>query len=60
MPAHACSFQTNYTQSLGGSNAVKGDIFLDSVTLESGKVVSDFTLINPARIVSNDIYTGGS
>ena len=59
-PAHAFSFHTNYTQSLTGKNAVKGDIFLDSVVLESGKVISDFTLVNSARIVSNDIYTGGN
>ena len=59
-PAHAFSFTTNYTESLTGSNAVKGDIFLDSVTLESGETLSDFTMVNAARIVSNDIYTGGN
>lgn len=58
--AHAFSFQTNYTPSLTGNLASKGDIFLDSVTLQSGKVISNFTLINSAKIISNDIYTGGN
>ena len=58
--AHAFSFQTNYTHSLTGNMAAKGDIFLDSVTLENGKVLSNFTLINSANILSNDIYTGGN
>lgn len=59
-PAQAFSFQTNYTESLLGGKASKGDIFLNSVTLESGKVLSDFTLVNSANILSNDIYTGGN
>lgn len=59
-PAHAFSFQSNYTHSLTGGDAVKGDIFLDSVTLENGDIVSDFTMITSASIVSNDIYTGGN
>jgi len=59
-PAHAFSFTTNYTESLTGGNAAKGDIFLDSVTLGSGEVITDFTLVNSANILSNDIYTGGN
>ena len=59
-PAQAFSFQSNITHSLTGGDAVKGDIFLDSITLESGQVISDFTLINSANILSNDIYTGGN
>ena len=58
--AQAFSFQTNYTSTLSGPNASKGDILLDSVTLEDGKTISDFTLVNSASIVSNDIYTGGN
>ena len=58
-PAHAFSFQTNYTSVLTGSNAPKGDIFLNSVTLDSGKIISDFTMITSANILSNDVYTGG-
>ncbi|MEM6597997.1 MAG: exosortase-dependent surface protein XDP2 [Cyanobacteria bacterium P01_D01_bin.36] len=58
--AQAFSFQTNYTSALSGPNASKGDILLDSVTLEDGKTISDFTLVNSASIVSNDIYTGGN
>ena len=58
-PAHAFSFQTNYTSALTGNNAPKGDIFLNSVTLDSGKIISDFTMVTSANILSNDIYTGG-
>ena len=59
-PAHAFSFQTNYTSALGGINAPVGDIMLDSVTLENGKTISDFTMVTSANILSNDIYTGGN
>ncbi len=59
-PAQAFSFQTNYTAALSGKDASKGDIFLNSVTLGTGKVISDFTLVTSANILSNDIYTGGN
>ncbi len=59
-PAQAFSFQTNYTASLSGSKASKGDIFLNSVTLTKGQVVSNFSLINAVNIVYNDLYTGGN
>ncbi len=59
-PAQAFSFQTNYTASLNGNNASKGNIFLNSVTLNGGQVVSNFSLINAANIVYNDLYTGGN
>ena len=59
-PAHAFSFQTNYTAALSGADAAKGDIFLDSVTLESGETIRDFTMVTSANILSNDIYTGGN
>jgi hypothetical protein len=59
-PAQAFSFQTNYTAALSGSNAAKGDITLNSVTLSNGQVISDFSLISSANILSNDIYTGGN
>ena len=59
-PAKAFSFTSNYTQTLSGSDAAKGDIFLNSVTLKSGQVISDFTLINTATIRYNDPHTGGS
>ena len=58
--AQAFSFQTNYTAALSGKDAAKGDIFLNSVTLGTGKVISDFTLVTSANILSNDIYTGGN
>lgn len=58
-PAQAFSFQTNYTAALSGKDASKGNIMLNSVTLGNGKVISDFTLVNSANILSNDIYTGG-
>jgi PEP-CTERM motif len=59
-PAQAFSFQTNYTAALSGNNAAKGDILLNSVTLGNGKVISDFSLVSSANILSNDIYTGAN
>ena len=57
-PAQAFSFKSNYTHSLFGNDASKGNIFLDSVVLGNGEVIKDFTLINSANILSNDLYTG--
>lgn len=59
-PAHAFSFTTNYTASLTGDQASQGDIFLNSVALDNGSIIDDFTLITSANIISNDIYTGGN
>lgn len=59
-PAQAFSFQADYTKSLTGGAASKGDIFLNSITLESGRVIDDFTLVTSANILSNDLYTGGN
>lgn len=59
-PAHAFSFQTNYTAALSGKDASKGDIFLNSVTLDGGKVINNFGLVNAASVVSNDVYKGGN
>jgi len=59
-PAQAFNFATNYTQTLSGSRAAKGNIFLNSVKLEDGKVIQNFSLINSVGIVSNDVYTGGN
>ncbi|MEO1622357.1 MAG: exosortase-dependent surface protein XDP2 [Cyanobacteria bacterium J06632_3] len=60
VPAQAFSFQTNYTASLTGGDKSKGDIFLNSVTLDDGSIIDDFTLVDSANILSNDIYTGGN
>lgn len=51
-PANAFSFQTNYTESLAGVDAAKGDIFLDSVTITNGTTITGSTLINSANILS--------
>ncbi|MEM9091826.1 MAG: exosortase-dependent surface protein XDP2, partial [Cyanobacteria bacterium P01_F01_bin.53] len=59
-PAHAFSFKTNYTAALSGDDQAKGDILLNSVTLSNGKNISNFTLVNSANILSNDIFTGGN
>ena len=59
-PAQAFSFATDFTRALSGSDAAKGDVFLNSVILESGEVISDFTLMNSVRIQSNDAITGGN
>ncbi|MBE9177000.1 PEP-CTERM sorting domain-containing protein [Oculatella sp. LEGE 06141] len=54
-PAQAFSFTTNFEGS-----SPKGDIFLKSVTLTDGTVVNNFSLVNAAKIVSNDLWTGGN
>jgi PEP-CTERM motif len=56
-PAQAFSFTTN----LGaGSTAPKGDIWLDSVELGDGSVINNFSLVNTAKILYNDPYSGGN
>lgn len=56
-PAQAFSFTTN----LGaGSNAPKGDIWLDSVQLTDGTIVNNFSLVERAQILHNDLHTGGN
>ncbi|MEO1590985.1 MAG: exosortase-dependent surface protein XDP2 [Cyanobacteria bacterium J06632_22] len=59
-PSQAFTFETNYTAALTGSDQAKGDILLDSVTLEDGTVLSDFTMVTSARIKYNDAYVGGN
>ncbi|MDY7013360.1 MAG: exosortase-dependent surface protein XDP2, partial [Cyanobacteriota bacterium] len=59
-PARAFRFTTNYTAALSGDDKAKGDIWLKSVTLENGEVISDFAVVKSAKIVSNDLYTGGN
>ena len=53
--ANAFTFTTEYSGSAG-----KGDAFLESVTLESGEVVTDFSYISGASVVYNDEYSGGN
>ncbi|PSN15851.1 PEP-CTERM sorting domain-containing protein [filamentous cyanobacterium CCP5] len=53
--ASAFTFTTNF-EGAGG----KEDVFLQSVILESGEIVRDFSFITSASIVSNDTYTGGN
>lgn len=53
--ASAFSFTTNYTGA-----PPKGDIFLDSVVLEDGELIEDFSYISDAYIVENDEYHGGN
>ncbi|MDX2231235.1 MAG: exosortase-dependent surface protein XDP2 [Leptolyngbyaceae cyanobacterium bins.349] len=54
-PAQAFSFSTNFS----GASAT-GDITLNSVTMEGGKTVSNFALVQSASIVQNDEWTGGN
>ncbi|OAB62800.1 PEP-CTERM sorting domain-containing protein [Leptolyngbya valderiana BDU 20041] len=54
-PAQAFSFTTNKT-----GNDAKGLIELNSIQLEDGTIIDDFSVINEARIVSNDEYSGGN
>ncbi len=59
--AQAFTFTTNYTSSLTGSNQSKGNIFLNSVKIDStGKTVSNFALVNQVNILQNDVWTGGN
>lgn len=59
-PAQAFSFTTNFTPSLTGSNASKGNIWLNSVMLGDGTSISDFALVSSANLLYNDAYTGGN
>ncbi|MGQ9871717.1 exosortase-dependent surface protein XDP2 [Leptodesmis sp.] len=55
-PAQAFSFSSTISPpSLGPTH----DIMLNSVTLSSGKTISDFVLVQSANIISNDTWTGG-
>jgi hypothetical protein len=52
--AQAFDFKTNYT-----GEAPKGDIWLQSVEF-GGDVYTEFSLVNDAKIVSNDLWTTGN
>lgn len=56
-PAQAFSFTTNYTDTEDGD---KGDITLNSIEMEDGRVIDEFSLIHDSAIVENDEYTGGN
>ncbi|MGB3535717.1 MAG: exosortase-dependent surface protein XDP2 [Microcoleaceae cyanobacterium] len=49
-------FKTNFTD---GADGAKGDIMLDSVEF-GGQTFTEFSLVNSATIVSNDVFTGGN
>jgi hypothetical protein len=55
--AQAFSFTTNFT--LEGDET-RGDITLNSVTLDDGSVIDDFLLVNQANILENDLHTDGN
>jgi len=55
--AQAFSFTTNLAP---GSAAPRGDIFLDSVKLNDGSVIKNFSTVQRANILQNDSYTGGN
>lgn len=57
--AQAFSFTTNYTADLLGSNAAKGNIWLNSVTFGE-TTVSNFGLVNQVNILKNDVWSGGN
>lgn len=59
-PTQAFTFKTNYDAALTGSDKAKGDILLQSVELEDGTVLEDFTLVTGARIKYNDEYVGSN
>jgi hypothetical protein len=58
-------FKTNYTPMLEeeqeGTKKFKGDLMLDSVTrIDNGQTFTEFSVVNSAKIISNDIWTGGN
>ncbi|ERT05573.1 PEP-CTERM -sorting domain protein [Lyngbya aestuarii BL J] len=53
------SFKTNYTADLAGDDMWKGNIWLESIEF-SGQTVSEFSIVKDAKIVSNDLWTGGN
>lgn len=55
--AQAFTFKTNLAS---GSNPPQGDIKLESVTLEDNTIISDFALVNSAKILQNDVWVGGN
>lgn len=56
-PAQAFSFQTNLAP---GSAAPTGNIFLESVKLDNGRVIKDFSLVQSVNLLKNDSWTGGN
>ena len=56
VPAQAFSFTTNASP----NNAPKGDVILQSIELDSGKIIDEFVLITGAEILSNDYNDGPS
>jgi len=61
-PATAFSFTTNFTatNTASGQPDPTRDILLDSVTLGNGSTLSQFSLVNSAQILHNDLWTGGN
>jgi len=57
--AQAISFKTNFTGALEGDNFSKGNIMLDSIEYD-GRLRSDFSLVQQANIISNDLWTSGN
>jgi hypothetical protein len=56
--AEAFTFTTNFTPSLAGANAPRGDIWLNSVFYDS-QTFDQFSLVQGANIVANNLWTGG-
>ncbi|MEA5571327.1 exosortase-dependent surface protein XDP2 [Calothrix sp. UHCC 0171] len=61
--AQAASFQTNFTQSMTGANASKGDIWLNSITQKSSitqqnVTFNNFSFVKTVDILSNTPITG--
>lgn len=54
VPAQAISFKTHFT-----GDSPKGNIFLDAIEYD-GLLRSDFSLVERANIVSNDLWAGGN
>jgi len=52
-------FKTNYTADLAGDDMWKGNIWLESIEF-GGQTISEFSIVKDAKIVSNDLWTGGN
>lgn len=52
-------FKTNYTADLTGNDIWKGNIWLESIEFD-GKTIGEFSVVKDAKIVSNDLWTGGN
>lgn len=61
-PAQAFSFTTNFSATYNNQGKLDStrDITLNSVTLNNGTKIDQFSLVKSAQIVHNDVWNGGN